>query len=57
MIISLVINGFQFAFEGRLFKNYYIEPMLMVGMEGVYGLVLSWCMAIGFMFIPCTFGQ
>lgn len=56
MLVSLVISGFQFAYEGRLFKNYYIEPILMVGMEGLYGLVLSWCISVGFMFIPCSFG-
>ncbi len=57
MLISLVINGFQFAFEGKIFSEYYISPMLMVGMEGIFGLIISWCATVGAMFIPCSFGK
>lgn len=53
MLVSLVINGFQFTFEGKIFSKYYISPLLMVGMEGIFGLVISWCWAVGSMFIPC----
>lgn len=57
MFVSLIINGFQFAFEGKVFSKYYISPLLMVGLEGSFGLVISWCTTVGVMFIPCPFGK
>lgn len=38
MIISLVFNGFFYAYEGRLLKKHTIHPLEMVGCEGVFGI-------------------
>lgn len=31
LIISLFLNGFQFAYEEGIFEKYHIEPVKMVG--------------------------
>lgn len=40
MITSLTFNGFFYSYEQKLFNsNYHIEPIQMVGIEGVFGII------------------
>jgi hypothetical protein len=56
LIISLFLNGFQFAYEEGIFEQYHIEPVKMVGIEGLFGLSVNIAMIAVFTFVPCSFG-
>jgi hypothetical protein len=51
------LNGFQFAYEEGIFEKYHIEPVKMVGIEGLFGLTTNLIMIAIFTFVPCTFGE
>lgn len=56
LISSLFTNGFQFVFEEKLLAKYHIEPLEMVGYEGMFGLTAQLILMIIASFIPCGFG-
>lgn len=56
MISSLITNGFQFVFEEKLLSKYHIEPLEMVGYEGMFGLAAQVILMTITSFIPCSFG-
>ena len=53
VLVGMVINGFQFTFEERLLARYHIEPLELVGYEGVFGLIYQTLVVIAFSFVPC----
>ena len=55
MVVSLVFNGFLYAYEQKLLKEYEISPLEMVGWEGVYGTIMSLLLVIILCFIPCPY--
>lgn len=56
LLLSLFANGFQFTYEQTLFNRYHIEPLQMVGFEGIVGFTAE-CIIIAILnFIPCSFG-
>lgn len=55
MIVSLVFNGFLYAYEQKLLKEYQVSPLEMVGWEGVYGTVFSFVLVLVLCFIPCPY--
>ena len=55
MIISLVFNGFLYAYEQLLMRKHSINPMQMIGTEGVFGLIFVSLIALSFSLIPCGF--
>lgn len=57
LILSLFLNGFQFTYEEKIFEKYHIEPVKMVGIEGLFGLSFNITMIAIFTFIPCDFGK
>ena len=57
MIMALVLNGFQFTYEERLFDRYYIEPLELVGLEGCFGVIGSTLLVVAMSYVPCNFGQ
>jgi drug/metabolite transporter (DMT)-like permease len=38
IILSLFTNGFLFVFEQKLLSKYHLEPLEVVGYEGMFGL-------------------
>lgn len=56
MLISLVFNGFLYAYEQKLLKFHTIHPLEMVGFEGIFGMCLVTVVLIILSFIPCDFG-
>ena len=56
MIISLIATGFIFTFEEKLMSKYHIEPLEMVGYEGIFGLIMEVIIVIVMSLIPCDFG-
>ena len=55
MITSLTFNGFFYSYEQKLFNNYHIEPIQMVGIEGVFGIIYCLIFIPILTFIPCPF--
>lgn len=56
MLVSLIFNGFLYAFEQRLLKQHTIHPLEMVGFEGIFGIGLLTIFLTILSFIPCDFG-
>jgi hypothetical protein len=57
MLISLVFNGFLYAYEQLLMRRHTINPMQMVGCEGCFGLFIITFIALCFSLTPCSFGE
>jgi hypothetical protein len=57
MLISLIFNGFFYAYEQFLFKKHSINPMQMVGFEGIFGMTIILVIVTILSFIPCHFGD
>lgn len=55
MVVSLIFNGFLYAYEQKLLKQYTVSPLEMVGWEGVYGTVISFILVVILSFIPCPY--
>jgi hypothetical protein len=56
IILSLFTNGFLFVFEQKLLSKYHLEPLQVVGYEGMFGLVIELVLLPILTFIPCSFG-
>lgn len=56
LILSLICDGFQFSYEQTLFSKYHVDPLLMVGYEGVVGFLFQCLIIISLNFTPCSFG-
>ena len=56
MLISLIFNGFFYAYEQFLLKKHSINPMQMVGYEGLFGMVIIFVATTILSFVPCSFG-
>jgi hypothetical protein len=54
-MVPVIVNGFYFSYEQKLMNNYYLPPSLLVGMEGVFGMVFSGVTISILTFIPCHF--
>ena len=37
LVISQFFTGTQFVFEEKLLSGYYLDPLLVVGLEGMWG--------------------
>jgi hypothetical protein len=55
MVLSLTFNGFFYSYEQKLFSIYHIEPVQMVGIEGVFGILICLVVIPIITFIPCPF--
>ena len=55
MIISLVFNGFLYAYEQKLLKKHTIHPLEMVGFEGCFGIIYLTIIITTLSFVPCHF--
>jgi hypothetical protein len=55
MTISLVFNGFFYAYEQYLFTKHSINPTEMVGYEGIFGMITTFIVASTLSYIPCSF--
>ena len=47
-------NGAQFVIEEKLFKDYYLHPLKVVGWEGFWGSLMYIPILIILYFIPCS---
>ena len=56
MTVSLVIQGFHFSFEQSLFNRFYLQPMEVVGYEGLFGTLLCLIALAILSSTHCSFG-
>lgn len=56
IILSLFTNSFLFVFEQKLLHKYHLEPIQVVGYEGMFGLMYCLIVLPILTFIPCSFG-
>lgn len=56
MGLSIIFAGMMIGYEQRLFTLYYVEPLKMVGFEGLFGILYSFVGIAVMSFIKCTFG-
>lgn len=57
MLISLIFNGFLYAYEQFLMKKHTINPLQMVGCEGCFGIFIIALVALSLSIVPCNFQQ
>jgi hypothetical protein len=57
LVLSFFTAGFQFTFEEKLLARYHLEPIQMVGLEGLFGLGLTLLILPILTFAPCDFGR
>ena len=55
MLVSLIFNGFLYAYEQYLMRRHTIDPLQMVGCEGCFGIFIIGFVALIFSLIPCGF--
>lgn len=53
ILISIVIQATQFVLEEKMMQKYEIEPMRMVGVEGIFGTAFVYLWTMCFTFFPC----
>lgn len=41
VMISLVLSGTQFVTEEKIFSKFHIEPLEVVGWEGIWGILIA----------------
>jgi hypothetical protein len=56
MFISLVFGGFFLAYEQYLLSKHTIDPLEMVGYEGLFGIAILLTLSFFLSLIPCHFG-
>lgn len=54
MLVSLVINAIYFISEEQIVKEYYIEPLKLIGIEGFIGFVIALFLLILLNFVKCS---
>jgi hypothetical protein len=52
----LFFNGFFFVFEQKLLTKYHLDPLEVVGYEGLFGLCGYLVLLPIISFISCSFG-
>jgi drug/metabolite transporter (DMT)-like permease len=57
IFFSLIINAFHYIYEEYLTVNYNLEPFLIIGLEGIYGIIISLIMIPLLSTIPCFLKQ
>lgn len=57
MLISIIFNGFFYAYEEYLLKKYHINFYEMIAYEGIYGGIIVLSLTIMLSFIPCSLGE
>ena len=57
IIVSLFTNGLFFASEQKLMSKYYLEPLEVVGYEGIFGFIAYLGIVPFFSHLPCNFGK
>jgi len=55
VLLSLCTTGVQFIIEEKILTSFYILPLKMVGMEGMWGLMLSTGALLVASYMPCTY--
>lgn len=54
MVASILVQGCQYIVEEKLLGAYYLNPMKVVGWEGIFGVILFAILLPILQFIPCT---
>ena len=53
ILVSIVFQATQFVLEEKLMMKYEIEPLRMVGIEGVFGFGYCFLYLMAFSYFPC----
>jgi drug/metabolite transporter (DMT)-like permease len=54
VIVAQLFSGGHFITEEKLFHNYYLHPLKVVGWEGFWGVIIYICILIILQFIHCN---
>ena len=57
IILSLFTQGLFFTLEQKFLNKYYLEPLEVVGYEGLFGFLTYIFIVLGLCYTPCPFGQ
>jgi hypothetical protein len=56
-LVGLFGNGLHFVYEEHLITKYQAKPLFIVGIEGLFGTVISLVLIPLLAMVPCSFGQ
>lgn len=54
IIAAQLFSGMHFVTEEKLFSNYYLHPLKVVGWEGAWGTFIYIILLVIFQFITCS---
>lgn len=54
IIVAQLFSGCHFVTEEKLFSNYYLHPLKVVGWEGCWGVIIYSILLVILQFIPCN---
>jgi uncharacterized membrane protein YqgA involved in biofilm formation len=55
MVIAFVVEGVEMVVVEKIYANYYITPMRLVGISGVAGTMIWSCVLTVLSFVGCPF--
>ena len=54
VIVAQFFTGCHMVTEEKLFHDYYLHPLKLVGWEGLWGILIYSCLLVIFQFIKCS---
>jgi hypothetical protein len=57
MGIVCISDGFYYVYEQKLLKKYHLEPLEVVGYEGLFGVCIYSVVLVVISYLPCNFGS
>ncbi len=54
LLIAQLFTGGMFIVEEKLLGDYYLDPLKVVGLEGLWGIIFSCIMLPIYQHIPCS---
>ena len=57
ILLAQIFGSLMFVVEEKLFRDYYLHPLKVVGWEGFWGTLIFWVLLIIFSFIPCGISE
>ena len=53
-ILSSIFHSFSILIEDKFIREFKINPIKVTGIQGIFGLLISFTLVILFQFVPCT---
>ena len=55
--LSIILVSFAATYEQRLYRKHSIDPLEMIGSEGIIAAFIGAVVVIALSYVPCSFGE